>query len=160
MLPSVVRILDNTTGPRRIAPLVSPARFDRVSNRKSGIRNPNNLRVSNHFHFSNRKYSAISRALFPEPASHSPLVTSHFPSNRDTAIKNPNKLRHFNHFQFPNRDKMRLLHPERRLSGTAVPSCPCLCASLLPCLLASLPLCFFSPCLRASVANLCDNGWL
>jgi len=30
------------------------------SNRKSGIRNPNNRCISNHFHFSNRKYSAIS----------------------------------------------------------------------------------------------------
>ena len=184
MLPSVVRILDNTTGPRSTTRLLSPPPSSSISNRKcrcvqhrhperprgvegslaslfsaplilstsnrkSGIRNPNNHRISKHFHSSNRKYSAI---FHNESASHSSLVTSHCPSNRDTAIKSPNKPPHFNHFQFSNRDKTRLLYPEKRVRVSAVLSC--LFASLLPCLLAS------SPCLRASVANLCDNGWL
>src|ERR1700751_4442604 len=36
-------------------PTLSPSN----PNRKSGIKNPNNCRVFNHFHFSNRKYLAI-----------------------------------------------------------------------------------------------------
>ena len=44
---------------------------------------------------------------------------------------------------------MRVLRPER-ISGSA-----CFRVSLPP--RFSLP---ESPCLRASVANLCDNGWL
>src|ERR1700721_322247 len=70
-------------------------------------------------------------------------------SNRDTAIKTPDKPSHFNHFQFSNRDKTQGLHPQR-ISGSA---------SFSP----SLPPRFSlseSLCPRASVANLCDNGWL
>jgi hypothetical protein len=90
-------------------------------NRKSGIRNPNNHPIFNPFHFSNRKYSAISRPLFPdESASHLPLVTSHCFSNRDTAIKTADKPHNFSHFQFSNRNKMRVLqsrtHQRERLS--------------------------------------------
>jgi hypothetical protein len=112
------------------------------SNRESGIRNPNNHRIFKRFHFSNRKYSAI----FQE---HRVPSLSPPDSNRDAGIKISNKPHHFNHFQFSNRDKMRLSRP-KRTSGNA-------------CLLTSRPPRFSpseSPCLRASVANLCDNGWL
>jgi hypothetical protein len=44
---------------------------------------------------------------------------------------------------------MRVLHPER-INGSA-----CFSASQPPHFSPSK-----SPCLRASVANLCDNGWL
>ena len=108
------------------------------SNRKSGIRNPHNRCVFNRFHFSNRKYLAIS---YHESASHSPLITRHCPSNRDTAIKNPDKPRLFSRFQFSNRDKMRVLHPEisELASLPASPlrhfpasHCPKLCVSVPP----------------------------
>ena len=106
------------------------------SNRKSGIRNPNNRCISNHFQFSNRKYSAIFSA--PSASNFQSLL-----SNRDTAIKTPDKPRHFNHFQFSNRDETQVLHPER------------ISVSLPPRFSLSKSL-----CLRASVPNLCDNGWL
>src|SRR5580700_11529237 len=102
MLPSVVRDFDNSTGPSSTTLLLYHLSSSAISNRKSGIRNPNNRCVFNRFHFSNRKYSAI---FHNESASHSPLLTRHCPSNRDTAIKTPDKLIHFNHFQFSNRDK-------------------------------------------------------
>src|SRR5579862_5630242 len=109
------------------------------SNRKSGIRNPNNRCVFNCFHFSNRKYLTIFREL------RSPnLQPPH--SNRDTAIKTPDKPPHFNHFQFSNRDKTQVLHPEHG-SGSA-----CFSASRPPRFSLSKSL-----CLRASVAKLCDN---
>ncbi len=95
MLPSVVDIFDNATGTGRRAPLLSPPSStanrkcrcvqhrhpERPTgvegsppNRKSGIRNQNNRPIFNRFHFSNRKYSAISRPLIPdESASHLPL---------------------------------------------------------------------------------------
>jgi len=180
MLPSVVRIFDNSTGPTSTTPLLYPPASTTISNRKcrcvqhrhperptgvegsvsslcstlptlspsnrkSGIRNPNNRRVFKRFHFSNRKYSAI---FHHESASHPPLITRHCPSNRDTAIKTPDKPRLFSRFQSSNRDKMRVLHPE--ISESA--SFP---ASPLPRFSLSESL-----CLRASVANLCDNGWL
>src|ERR1700720_4663351 len=131
MLSSVVDIFDNAPGPRRRAPLLAPPPSSAISNRKSGIRNPNNRRVFNCFHFSNRKYSAIfleHRAPTLQPPD----------SNRDTAIKKPDNPPHFNHFQFSNRDKMRVLHPER-ISGSA-------------CFRASLPHFSVSEslCLRAS----------
>jgi hypothetical protein len=154
MLTSVVTFYDNETGPSSTASLLYPPPSSAVSNRKSGIRNPNNRRIFNRFHFSNRKYSAI---FHNESASHSPLITRHCPSNRDTAIKNPDKPPHFNDFQFSNRDKMRVLRPEH-ISGNASfgPSLPPNCSSLVTHPLSlGLPL-----CLRASVANLCDNGWL
>ena len=76
-----------------------------ISNRKSGIRNPNNRCVFNRFHFSNRKYLTIFREL------RSPnLQPPH--SNRDTAIKTPDKPRLFSRFQFSNRYKMPVLHLE------------------------------------------------
>jgi hypothetical protein len=170
MLPSVVRIFHNATGTRRTTPLLSlptcrcvqhrhPERPTGVegslssfcstqpppitiSNRESGIRNPNNHPISNHFHFSNRKYSAIflkHRATNVQPPH----------SNRYTAIRNPINPPHFNHFQFYNRYKSHLLRP-KRTSGNA-------CFRASPPSRFSLP---ESPCLRASVANLCDNGWL
>jgi len=177
MLPSVVRNFDNSIGPSSTTPLLyqlsssaisnrkcrcvqhrHPERPTGVegsvsslcstpptlspSNRKSGIRNPNNRRIFKCFHFSNRKYLAI----FPEHRGPNLHPTD---SNRDTAIKAPNKPRHFNHFQFSNRDKTQVLHPER-ISGSASFS-----ASLPPRFSLSKSL-----CLRASVANLCDNGWL
>ena len=145
---------DNATWTHRRAPLLVPPPSSTVSNRKSGIRNPNNRCVFNRFHFSNRKYSAI---FHHESASHSPLITRHCPSNRDTAIKTPDKPRLFSRFQFSNRDKMRVLRPEH-ISGDAPfgPSLPPNCSSLV-----SHPLSLgLPPCLRASVANLCDNGWL
>jgi hypothetical protein len=154
MLPSVVCNFDNSTGPSTTASLLFPPPPIIISNRKSGIRNPNNRRISNHFHFSNRKYSAI---FHNESASHSPFITRHCPSNRDTAIKIPDKPPHFNDFQFSNRDKMRVLRPEH-ISGNASfgPSLPPNCSSLVTHPLSlDLP-----PCPRASVANLCDNGWL
>jgi hypothetical protein len=119
------------------------------SNRKSGIRNPRNRRTFNHFHFSNRKYSAIfleHRAPNLQPPRSLGAIRR---ANRDAAIKTPDKPRHFNHFQFSNRDKTQVLHPER-ISGSASFS-----ASLPPRFSLSKSL-----CLRASVANLCDNGWL
>jgi hypothetical protein len=145
MLPSVVRDFDNSTGPSSTTLLLYHLSSSAISNRKSGIRSPNNRRVFSRFHFSNRKYSAI---FHNESASHSPLITHHCPSNRDTAIKTPDKPRLFSRFQFPNRDKIPVLHPE--ISGSAS-------------FRASLPPRFSlseSLCLRASVANLCDNGWL
>ncbi len=73
------------------------------SNRKSGIRNPINRRIFNRFHFSNRKYSAIScleaRGVRPTFQSNATQPDS----NRDTAIKNPDNPPHFNRFQFSNR---------------------------------------------------------
>lgn len=151
---------DNATGTRRRAPLLAPSPPSAISNRKSGIRNPNNRRVFNPFHFSNRKYSQLFPAnlvvslrnvaqplLFP--ARHSSPVTHHRLSNRDTAIKNPNNPHHFNHFQFSNRDKVRVLHPEINGSALSALARPSLVTHHLS--LAS-PL-----CLRASVANLCDN---
>jgi hypothetical protein len=163
-----VTLYDNATRTRRRAPLLVPPPSSTVSNRKcrcvqhrhperptgvegsisnrkSGIKNPNNCRVFNRFHFSNRKYLTIS---YHEATSHSPLITRHCPSNRDSAIKTPDKPRLFSRFQFSNRDKMRVLHPE--ISESA--SFP---ASPLPRFSLSEAL-----CLRASVANLCDNGWL
>jgi hypothetical protein len=101
------------------------------SNRKSGIRNPNNRRISNHFQFSNRKYSAIFSA--PSASNFQSLL-----SNRDTAIKAPNKPRHFNHFQFSNRDKTQVLHPER-ISGVPLSAFSCLLPSLYPKLCVSVP---------------------
>jgi hypothetical protein len=143
MLTSVVTFYDNETGPSSTASLLYPPPSSAVSNRKSGIRNPNNRRIFKRLHFSNRKYSAIS---CPEARRLRPTFQTNAAqpdSNRDTAIKTPNKRRHFNHFQFSNRDKTQVLHPER--------------------ISVSLPPRFFlskSLCLRASVANLCDNGWL
>ena len=112
-----------------------------ISNRKSGIRNPNNRRIFRRFHFSNRKYSAIScpEARWVRPTFQSNATQPD--SNRDTAIKAPDKPRHFNHFQFSNRDKMRVLPPEA-ISGNA-----CFRASLPPqfspseslCLCVSVP---------------------
>jgi hypothetical protein len=140
MLPLVVRNFDNSTGPSSRTPLFFPPPSSTISNRKSGIRNPNNRFIFNRFHFSNRKYSAIFSM---------PLASYHQPpdSNRYTTIKNPDNPPHFNHFQFSNRDKMPVLHPE--ISGRA-------------CFRASPPHFSVSEslCLRASVANLCDNGWL
>jgi hypothetical protein len=124
MLTSVVTFYDNETGPSSTASLLSPPPSTLISNRESGIRNPNNRCIFNHFHFSNRKYSAIS---CPEARRVRPTFQSNATqpdSNEDTAIKTPNKRRHFNHFQFCNRFLSKSL------------------------------------CLRASVANLCDNGWL
>src|ERR1700751_1749068 len=112
-----------------------------ISNRKSGIRNPNSRCVFNRFHFSNRKYLTIFREL-RSPNLQPP------DSNRDTAIKTPDKPRLFSRFQFSNRYKMPVLHLE--ISESA--SFP---ASPLPRFSLSESL-----CLRASVANLCDNGWL
>ena len=149
MLTSVVTFYDNETGPSSTASLLYPPPSSAVSNRKSGIRNPNNRRIFKRLHFSNRKYSAIS---CPEARRLRPTFQSNATqpdSNRDTAIKTPDKPPHFNHFQFSNRDKTQVLHPED-ISGNA-------------CFRASLPPQFSpseSPCLRASVANLCDNGWL
>ena len=143
MLTLVVTFYDNETGPSSTASLLSPPPSTLISNRESGIRNPNNRRIFRRFHFSNRKYSAIS---CPEARRLRPTFQTNAAqpdSNRDTAIKTPNKRRHFNHFQFSNRDKTQVLHPER--------------------ISVSLPPRFFlskSLCLRASVANLCDNGWL
>jgi hypothetical protein len=81
------------------------------SNRKSGIRNPINRRIFNRFHFSNRKYSAIScleaRGVRPTFQSNATQPDS----NRDTAIKNPDNPPHFNHFQFSNRDRMGFCAP-------------------------------------------------
>src|SRR5579864_9046089 len=109
MLPSVVRIFDNSTGPSSTTPLLYKPPALSSCNRESGIRNPNNCRIFKHFHFSNRKYSAIFHL---ESATHSPLITRHCPSNRDTAIKTPGKPFLFSRFQFSNPDKMRVLHPE------------------------------------------------
>jgi hypothetical protein len=150
MLPSVVRNFDNSTGPSSTTPLLFPPPSSIISNRKSGIRNPNNRFIFNLFHFSNRKYSAIFSI---------PLASYHQPpdSNRYTAIKTPNNPRHFSHFQFSNRYKMRVLHPEH-ISGNASfgltppPNCSSLVTHHLS---LGLP-----PCLRASTPNLCDNGWL
>ena len=125
------------------------------SNRKSGIRNPHNRCIFSPFHFSNRKYFAVLHPAFSPStvlppaqrsghACHLSLATRQCPPNRDTGIRNSCKPRHFNRFQFSNRDKNALLHPEG-ISGSS---------SLPPCLFVSLPP---SPCLRASVANLCDN---
>jgi hypothetical protein len=81
------------------------------SNRKSGIRNPINRRIFNRFHFSNRKYSAVScleaRGVRPTFQSNATQPDS----NRDTAIKNPDNPPHFNHFQFSNRDRMGFCAP-------------------------------------------------
>jgi hypothetical protein len=178
MLTSVVTFYDNETGPSSTASLLYPPPSSAVSNRKcrcvqhrhperptgvegsvsslcstpltlspsnrkSGIRNPNNRRIFRRFHFSNRKYSAIS---CPEARRVRPTFQSNATqpdSNRDTAIKTPDKPRHFNHIQFSNRDKTQVLHPER------------ISVSLSPRFFLSKSL-----CLRASVANLCDNGWL
>jgi hypothetical protein len=142
MLTSVVTFYDNETGPSSTASLLYPPPSSAVSNRKSGIRNPNNRRIFKRLHFSNRKYSAIFSA--PSASNFQSLL-----SNQDTAIKTPDKPRHFNHFQFSNRDKTQVLHPEHG-SGSA-----CFSASLPPRFSLSESL-----CLRASVANLCDNGWL
>ena len=176
MLTSVVTFYDNETGPSSTASLLYPPLCRCVqhrhperptgvegsvsslcstpptfspSNRKSGIRNPNNRRIFKRLHFSNRKYSAIS---CPEARRVRPTFQSNATqpdSNRDTAIKTPDKPLHFNHFQFSNRDKTQVLHPEHG-SGSA-----CFSASLPPRFSLSESL-----CLRASVANLCDNGWL
>ena len=54
-------IFDNSVGPSSTAPLVSPPPSSAIPNRKSGIRNRNNRRVFNRFHFSNRKYSLLLR---------------------------------------------------------------------------------------------------
>jgi hypothetical protein len=149
MLTSVVTFYDNETGPSSTTPLLFPPPSSAVSNRKSGIRNPNNRRISNHFHFSNRKYSAV---FHNESASHSPLLTRHCPSNRDTAIKTPDKLLHFNHFQFSNRDKCAFCMSDKSagtpLSDPTYPNCS--------------PVARHSSLVTriASVANLCDNGWL
>jgi hypothetical protein len=142
MLPSVVHIFDNSTGTRSGTPLFIPSPSSTFSNRESGIRNPNNHPISNHFHFSNRKYSAIF--LDYRTTNVQPLH-----SNRYAAIKNPINPPHFRHFQFSNRYKTRLLRLERTNWSA------CLLTFLLRCLSPSE-----SPCLRASVANLCDNGWL
>jgi len=184
MLTSVVTFYDNEMGPSSTASLLFPPLCRCVqhrhpeqptgvegsvsslcstpstlspSNRESGIRNPNNRCISNHFQFSNRKYSAIS---CPEARRVRPTFQRNATqpdSNRDTAIKNPDKPPHFNHFQFSNRDKMGVLRPNH-ISGNASfgPSLPPDRSSLVTHPLSlGLP-----PCLRASVANLCDNGWL
>src|SRR5580700_8494689 len=170
MLTLVVTFYDNETGPSSTASLPYPPLCRCVqhrhperptgvegsvsslcstpptfspSNRKSGIRNPNNRRIFKRLHFSNRKYSAIS---CPEARRLRPTFQSNATqpdSNRDTAIKTPDKPRHFNHFQFSNRDETQVLHPER------------ISVSLPPRFSLSKSL-----CLRASVPNLCDNGWL
>ena len=111
MLTSVVTFYDNETGPSSTASLLYPPPSSAVSNRKSGIRNPNNRRIFRRFHFSNRKYSAIS---CPEARRLRPTFQTNAAqpdSNRDTAIKTPNKRRHFNHFQFSNRDRMGFCAP-------------------------------------------------
>jgi hypothetical protein len=54
-----VVIFDNSVGPSSTAPLLSPPPSSAIPNRKSGIRNRNNRRVFNRFHFSNRKYSLL-----------------------------------------------------------------------------------------------------
>ena len=145
MLPSVVRNFDNSTGPSSTTPLLYQLSSNSISNRKSGIRNPNNRCIFNCFHFSNRKYSAI---FHHESATHSPLITRHCPSNRDTAIKDPDKPRLFSRFRFSNREKTPVLYLE-------ISECASLPAYPLPRFSLSESL-----CLRASVANLCDNGWL
>jgi hypothetical protein len=66
-------LYDNATATRRRASLLFPPPPALISNRKSGIRNPNNHCVFNRFHFSNRKYSAISHH---QSASHSSLATA------------------------------------------------------------------------------------
>jgi hypothetical protein len=133
-----------------------------LSDRKSGIKNPNNCRVFNRFHFSNRKYPAI---FHHESATHSPLITRHCPSNQDTAIKTPDKPRLFSRFQFSNRDKMRVLHPEISECASSPASLPFpFSLSESPCLRAKswLPITRHSSLIThfASVPNLCDNGWL
>ena len=108
------------------------------SNRKSGIRNPNNRCISNHFQFSNRKYSAIS---CPEARRVRPTFQSNATqpdSNRDTAIKTPDNPPHFNHFQFSNRHKTQVLHPEP-ISGSASFSASLPLASPSPNLCVSVP---------------------
>jgi hypothetical protein len=117
MLTSVVTFYDNETGPSSTASLLYPPPSTLISNRKSGMRNPNNRCISNHFQFSNRKYSAIF--LAPSASNFQSLL-----SNRDTAINTPDKPRHFNHFQFSNRDKMRVLHPERISGSASFPASP------------------------------------
>ena len=138
MLTSVVTFYDNETGPSSTASLLYPPLCRCVqhrhperptgvegsvsslcstpptlspSNRKSGIRNPINRRIFNRFHFSNRKYSAIScleaRGVRPTFQSNATQPDS----NRDTAIKNPDNPPHFNHFQFSNRDRMGFCAP-------------------------------------------------
>ena len=57
------RDFDNAAGSRSTTLLLYQPPSSCISNRKSGIRNPNNHRVFNRFHFSNRKYSAI---FYPE----------------------------------------------------------------------------------------------
>jgi hypothetical protein len=138
VLTSVVTFYDNSTGSDRITPLLCLPSSSTNSNRKSAIKNPNNRRVFNPFHFSNREYFAVFRDPLPS-SSPSPdlIVTPRLKSlinHTVSAISN-----------FSNRYKTRLLCPGR-VSGKA--SFPCR-------ILASI-----SPCLRASVANLCDNGWL
>src|SRR5579864_3623735 len=164
MLPSVVRIFDNSTGPTSTTPLLYPPPSTTISNRKcrcvqhrhperptgvegsvsslcstpptlspsnrkSGIRNPNNRCVFNRFHFSNRKYLTIFREL-RSPSLQPPH------SNRDSAIKTPGKPRLFSRFQFSNRDKMRVLRPEINESASfpapdfRVSRCPKLCVSV------------------------------
>jgi hypothetical protein len=56
-----VVVFDNSVGPSSTAPLVPPPPSSTIPNRKSGIRNRNNHRVFNRFHFSNRKYSPLLR---------------------------------------------------------------------------------------------------
>lgn len=144
MLTWVVTLYDNATEPRRRARLPSLPRLTTIpnrkcrcvqhrhperptevegsaSNRKFGIRNPNNHCISNHFHFSNRKYSAIflgHRSPNLQPQS--------LAANRDTAIRNPNKPPYFNHFQFSISRQNRCF---------ALPPC----TTLLLCFPASLP---------------------
>ena len=54
-------IFDNSVGASSTAPLVPPPPSSAAPNRKSGIRNRNNRRVFNRFHFSNRRYSLLLR---------------------------------------------------------------------------------------------------
>jgi hypothetical protein len=165
-----VTLYDNATGPHRttrypssprhvshrlpIAPSASPFEAQNafrpyfkpltpnleplISNRKSGIRNLNNHLVFSPFHFSNRKFSAVS--VQPRPSSSLPpnlIVTPRLKIRITRAVSAIS--------DFSNRYKTRLLCPRRGSRKASFPFRVLASASL---------------CLRASVANLCDNGWL
>jgi hypothetical protein len=97
MLSWVVTFYDNSTGPCSTAQLLSLPPSTAISNRKSGIRNPNNRRIFNLFHFSNRKYSqlfpvnlvfspAMPSPRRPRLARHSSPITRHCLSNREITL--------------------------------------------------------------------------
>ena len=166
MLTSVVTFYDNETGPSSTASLLYPPLCRCVqhrhperpmgvegsvsslystpptlspSNRESGIRNPNNRCISNHFQFSNRKYSAIS---CPEARRVRPTFQSNATqpdSNRDTRLRLRISRAISITSNFLIETKRRFCIPN---ASAGVP------LSALPCLPASLVRISVSPCLR------------